>query len=66
MNLGEKALIVANAVSKNLSVQSFAMHDNNLGTDNLTDLFSIMKINKDIKILHNEKRLKLRANAPIL
>jgi len=42
------------------------MHDNNLGPAGLADLFSIMHVNKDIELKHNEKRIKIRATHPIL
>jgi len=58
--------MVARAVSRNLSLQSFQMHDNNLGPAGLADLFSIMHVNKDIELKHNEKRIKIRATHPIL
>ena len=50
MNLRGHALIIAQAVAINKSVASFQLHDNNMGEDNIAELFSLMDINKDFEL----------------
>jgi hypothetical protein len=58
MNLGPHVLIIAKTMSNNLSVSSFQLHDNNMGDNIVSELFSILGINKDHELAHIEHRLK--------